>query len=300
MEAQGSPLEEPIEWFLDHLKVERGASLHTCIAYANDLKIAREFFDKRRLELWADLDVVGLTQFESSQPLTLAPATRKRRISALRSFLKFLKRNGEGPTTDLPDTSGIRKPRHLPKALPFKTLQAILDVPDVSTPQGLRDRALLELIYGGGLRISEAVTLDLPSLQLDIATVRVTGKRGKTRYIPLPAETVAWLARYLDESRPKLVKKASRLVILADKGKGMLRQTAYDRLERFAHLAGVSEHVSPHTLRHSYAVHLLQGGADLRAVQELLGHASIATTQVYTGLDMGEVKRKYAKAHPRA
>ena len=300
MEAQGTALDEDIEWFLDHLKVERAASEHTCTAYANDLAHAKAFFLKRELEAWFEVDAASLTAYETSLPLELAPSTRRRRISALRSFLKFLKRNGAGPVTDLPTVDGIRKGKLLPKALPLEKLQRILAAADPASPQGLRDRALMELIYGAGLRVSEAVNVSVNDLQATEQTIRILGKRGKTRLVPLPSETLSWVVQYLEVARPKLAKKPLANLILSDKGLRMLRQTAYDRLEKLVVLAGITDHVSPHTLRHSYAVHLLQGGADLRAVQELLGHASIATTQVYTGLDIEEVRRKYAAAHPRA
>lgn len=158
----------------------------------------------------------------------------------------------------------------------------------------------MELIYGGGLRISEAVALTRADLDLDLATVRVLGKRGKVRVVPLPQATVGWLERYLREARPALTKAPSPLVLLSDTGKPLARQRAYTVLSRYAEGAGIVTSVGPHTLRHTYAVHLVQGGADLRAVQELLGHASISTTQVYTALDMEEVRQRYDQAHPRA
>jgi integrase/recombinase XerD len=193
----------------------------------------------------------------------------------------------------------MRKAKRLPKALPVAEMQALLNAPDISKPGGLRDRALMELVYGAGLRISEAISLRLDELDLDSAAIRVTGKRGKTRLVPLPSLTIPWLERYLAEARPQLVKKPVAQVFVADKGKALARQVAYNRLVRYARLAGIEKTVSPHTLRHSYAVHLLQGGADLRAVQELLGHASISTTQVYTQLDLEEVQKRYRSAHPR-
>lgn len=219
-------------------------------------------------------------------------------MSALRSLLKFLKRRGVVIGTELPDTGGFKKPKLLPKALSLEQMMALLETPDLATPTGLRDRALMELIYGAGLRVSEAIELRLEALHLDTAAVTVTGKRGKTRWVPLPAETIAWIDRYTDTARPRLSKKPIALLLLSNRGLPLLRQTAYAILRRHATRAGL-EHVSPHTLRHSYAVHLLKGGADLRAVQELLGHESIATTQVYTQLDLDEVRRKYKAAHPR-
>jgi len=296
--AQGSALTEAIEWFLDHLKVERGASAHTVLAYHGDLSRAVAFYSARGLESWADLGAADLIAFEATLAPPMARSTAQRRITALRSFLKFLKRNQAGPEAELPSTGGFRKPKTLPKALGLLQLQAMLDLADIKMPEGLRDRALMELIYGAGLRVTEAVTLDTSALDLDHDQLRVVGKRGKTRVVPLPAQTAQWLRRYLDDGRPTLLKGASGLVILSDRGKPLLRQTAYDRIERYARLAGL-EGVSPHTLRHTYAVHLVRGGADLRVVQELLGHESVATTQVYTQLDLAEVRAKYRSAHPR-
>jgi integrase/recombinase XerD len=299
VEAEGSALIEPVEWFLDHLKVERGASEHTLLAYRNDLTVARAFFAKLGILFWADLSPQTLSRYESTLGAPLARTTAQRRMSSLRSLLKFLKKNGEGPECDLPSTGGFKKPKSLPKALSLDQLNALLEAPDLAKPEGLRDRALIELIYGAGLRVTEAVTLERAALDLEAGAVRITGKRGKTRWVPLPAVTAQWISKYILEARPLLAKRPSSLVILSDTGKPLLRQTAYDRLERLSQRAGIETGVSPHTLRHTYAVHLLKGGADLRAVQELLGHESIATTQVYTQLDLQEVQRKYRKAHPR-
>jgi len=299
MEAEAHALGEEIEWFLDHLRVEKGASEHTTLAYHNDLEKAAFFFHKLGLTAWRELAAQQLMQYESSLGPKIARTTAQRRLSALRSFLKFLKKNGEGPSTDLPSTGGFKKAKSLPKALPMEQMLALLGIPDLSKPNGIRDRALLELIYGAGLRVSEAVGLEMSNLALEERSVLIHGKRGKVRHVPLPGETVAWLERYLQDGRPHLAKRANNRVLLSDHGLILLRQTAYDILEKYAKRAGLPDGTSPHTLRHTYAVHLLKGGADLRAVQELLGHESIATTQVYTQLDMEEVRAKYLKAHPR-
>jgi integrase/recombinase XerD len=299
MEAQNHPLGEEIEWFLDHLKVEKGASEHTVQAYHNDLEKAARYLYALGLHRWKELGAKQLMQYESSLGPGIARTTAQRRLSALRSFLKVLKKNGEGPSTDLPSTGGFKKAKSLPKALPLEQMQGLLGIPDMSKPSGIRDRALMELIYGAGLRVSEAVDLEMSNLDIEEHSVLVHGKRGKVRHMPLPSETVTWLERYLRDGRPQLAKRANSRVFLSDRGLNLLRQTAYDILERYAKRAGLPDGTSPHTLRHTYAVHLLKGGADLRAVQELLGHESIATTQVYTHLDMDEVRGKYLKAHPR-
>lgn len=291
-------LNEEIEWFIDHLKVERGASPHTQEAYNGDLAKAAEFFFARGLRAWTEVDAPAIFAYESSLGPPLARTTALRRVSSLRSFLKFLKRNNRGPKADLPATGGFKKPKTLPKALSHEQMRGMLDMPDLGKPSGLRDRALMELIYGAGLRVSEAVTLPVSQVLLEERIIRVTGKRDKTRQIPLPEGIIPSLAKYADEGRPKLMKRASGRFLLSDRGKNLLRQTAYDILAGYAKLAGL-EHVGPHTLRHTYAVHMLKGGADLRAVQELLGHESVATTQIYTQLDLEEVRAKYQAAHPR-
>lgn len=304
MEAEDKPLSphlaEPIDWFLDHLRVERGASPHTINAYHGDLMKAAAFFNSIGIGNWTLIDPPALMRFESSLGAPIARSTAQRRVSSLRSLLKFLKRNQAGPPVELPSTGGFKKPKTLPKALPLADLEKLLSLADVATPTGLRDRALLELIYGAGLRVSEAVELERFALDLDDKAIRVTGKREKTRRVPLPTPTAAWVRRYLEEARPALVTRATSRVFVSDTGRDMRRQRVYFLLDRYARLAGLPKGVSPHTLRHSYAVHLLKGGADLRAVQELLGHESIATTQIYTQLDLDEVRQKYLRAHPRA
>lgn len=228
-----------------------------------------------------------------------APSTLRRRISSLRSLLKFLKRNGEGPAADLPSSTGIRLPKRLPKALKPEDLARLLGAPDISTAVGLRDRALMETVYGTGLRVSEAVGLRIDEIDLDQNAFRVTGKRGKTRWVPVPRQTSPWIEKYLAESRPLLAKRPVAELFLGSRGAKLSRQSAYHILEQHRVTAGIASHVSPHTLRHTYAVHLIQGGADLRAVQELLGHASISTTQVYTQLDLDQLRKAYESAHPR-
>jgi integrase/recombinase XerD len=300
MEEKRSALMSPIDDFLDALRMERGASAHTIDAYRNDLSQALIFFGKNGVAKWESLDAKHLIKYESSLGSPLARTTAQRRLSSLRSFLKFLKKEGRGPAGELPSTGGFRRPKSLPKALSLEQITKLLAIPDVSKPEGLRDRALFELVYGAGLRITEALTLTLEETDLGDAVLRVTGKRGKTRIVPLPGETSLWIAKYVKDARPNLLKKPSALLILSDRGLPLMRQTAYKRLAAICQAAGLPSGIGPHTLRHSYAVHLLKGGADLRAVQELLGHESIATTQVYTNLDMDEVTRKYRNAHPRA
>jgi integrase/recombinase XerD len=298
MEATDA-LAEDLAGFLDHLRSDRSASAHTVDAYRRDLNKAATVLRAEGVTRWEEAEPRHLAAFEASLAGE-SRATAMRRLSALRSLLKHLRRQGADLATDLPATGGHKRAKMLPKALSYAQLTTMLEGPDLDTPSGLRDRALMEMIYGGGLRISEAVALPRADLDLDLAAVRVLGKRGKVRIVPLPESTLTWIERYLREARPLLVKTPSPLVLLSDTGKSLARERAYTVLARYAKAAGIETNVGPHTLRHTYAVHLVQGGADLRAVQELLGHASISTTQVYTALDMQEVRTRYDRAHPRA
>lgn len=290
-------LDSRVEAFLDSLFVERGASSNTVDAYRRDLVAAADFFGRRGCGNWLELDSESVLQFQTVVGTNFSPATARRKLSALRSLLKFERRRNPDMVVELPDTGGFRRERPLPKALTLSELTALLSGPD-GTPKGLRDRAMMELIYGAGLRVSEAIQVRLGDIDWLESSLRVTGKREKTRLLPIPSETKRVLQEYLDASRPLLKPRATDLLLLSDKGMPLTRQFAQLRVRYYAEAAGLS-HVSPHVLRHTYAVHLLNGGADLRAVQELLGHESIATTQIYTHLEMSAVKEAYRKAHPR-
>lgn len=299
MEAKSDALNDGIEWFLDHLAMHRGASIHTVQAYRRDLSAFAQTLRKEGIRDWVEVDDEAVLMLGNGLAGRFVAATAQRKLSALRSLLKFLKKQGAGPVGDLPETGGFRKKKALPKALSREMLERLLAAPDVGTLAGLRDRAVMELIYGAGLRISEVCDLELGEIDHEGRAVRVTGKRGKTRWTPLPESTYLWLSRYLAEARPMLLKRGTGRVFLSNRGLSLRRTTVGLDMRAYQAAAGIGENVSPHTLRHTYAVHLLKGGADLRSVQELLGHESIATTQVYTHLDLDEVARKYKAAHPR-
>jgi len=295
-------LTEPIEWFLDYLAVEKAASRNTVDAYHRDLmQAAKLYFDAGQVD-WAAFcpdDADRFYAWMAGQGLSQTSVRRK--LSALRSFLKFLLREGYDVRSRLPEHTSARKPRRLPKALTEREVEALLAVPDASRAPGLRDRAMLESLYGCGLRVSECCDLVISDLLLQDEVVRVTGKRGKTRIIPIPQGTLMWLVRYLKDGRPALVKpKSPSRVFLNQRGGGLSRSGVFRILQGHARKAGIRKAVGPHTLRHSYAVHLVRAGADLRAVQELLGHESVATTEVYTFLDFDTLREKYRQAHPRA
>ena len=256
-------------------------------AYRHDVEEFGQWLEDRRL-LLAEVDVRVLTDYVSdlgrARPRKLAPATIARKIAAVRSFLRFTL----GPA-QVSDTSlAPRRPRRLPDTPKTAEVEAALDALDGDGPLALRNRALVELVYSAGLRSSEAVGLDLADLDFDREQLHVRGKGGKERIVPLGEEAGYLLARYLREARPGLLRGAENAVFVSARGKRLDTST----LRRiFAH---------PHRLRHAFATHLLEGGADLRTIQELLGHSSLSTTQLYSHVDGRRLRRVYDRAHPRS
>lgn len=299
METQACPLEEDVNSFLAYMRSHRGASHHTLAAYRRDLDQVTLFFLGRGIRQWSDLQTQDFDAYSETLGPPLAIASAQRKMSSLRSLLKFLAKRGGKANLELPVATGFKRKRSLPKALSLEVLDNLLNQIPLDSPIGLRDRCLFELIYGAGLRISEAVELSFDGLDVENGAIRVKGKRGKTRWIPLPESTLAWLQAYMKRARPLLQKRPMERIFLSERGLALRRTTAALQLAKYAKLAGMENPPSPHVLRHSYAVHLLRGGADLRVVQELLGHESIATTQIYTQLDLDAVRSNYAKAHPR-
>ena len=230
-----------------------------------------------------------------------APATVKRRAAAVRSFYKYLLRENvlsEDPTLDL---APPRLPVRLPRVLSVKEIEQLLAAPNLSTARGLRDRAMLELLYGSGLRVSEVIALNLGDVDLSVELVRCVGKGSKERVVPVGSHAVRALRAYQQEARPVLAgRRTPSALFLNRRGGRLTRQGCWKILRGYARQAGISRALTPHVLRHSFATHLLERGADLRAVQEMLGHASIATTQVYTHVARDRLRTVYAQAHPRA
>ena len=307
-------LVEAIAGYLDHLRVERGLAEATISAYASDLRafagdVARATGEGKRADWRSDVAPARHHLAALSRPpRVMRPSTHRRKAAAIRAFYRFCFGEGLierdiGGLLDLP-----RAARLLPDTLDVAEVEALLAAPDAATDVGLRDRALLELLYACGLRISEALRLDLEDLSLGEATVRVIGKGDRERLLPVGDVALDALRRYLDEVRPRWLtglptgRRPARggPVFVTARGARLSRMAAWRGLRRAALTAGLRGHVTPHTLRHSFATHLLEGGADLRVVQELLGHASITTTQLYTHLTGERIKQVYARAHPRA
>ncbi len=304
-----SPAERAIRTYLDHLGVERGLAANTLTSYRRDLRRYAAFLDDHGV---ADLD--GITESVVSNFLMrlregdgdhppLSSTSAARTVVAVRGFHKFAVADGLAST----DPANAVKPptpaKRLPKALPLADVEAILEtagIPD--TPLALRDRALLEVLYGTGARISETVGLDIDDVDTVDATVLLRGKGSKERLVPIGGYALDAVAAYLTRARPELVNATTPggAMFLNSRGGRLSRQSAWSVLVKTAERAGVTRDVSPHTLRHSFATHLLDGGADVRVVQELLGHASVTTTQIYTLVTVDNLREVFATAHPRA
>lgn len=286
---------------MDYLQGERGASAHTVAAYDRDLRQIADFLGAIGIVQWSDLDVVTSAKLRAGLGARgLAPTSIQRKIAALRSFLNFRSTHLRMAQENLPSLESAKLAKRLPKALTEGEMSALLESPDLSKSSGLRDRAMLELLYGGGLRVTELAELKMEHYMPEESLLRIFGKGGKTRIIPIPAASHDWLRKYIDEARPAFSARATSAIFLNRLGGPLSRSGIFRIIRAHAAAAGVQKVIGPHTLRHTYAVHLVRAGADLRSVQELLGHASIATTEIYTHLDMEAVKEKYDAAHPRA
>ncbi|MEP7159538.1 MAG: site-specific tyrosine recombinase XerD [Dermatophilaceae bacterium] len=306
-----SSLDSAARAWLDHLRVERGVARNTMLSYGRDIRRYVGFLRGRGIE-----DMRAVTEGDVSgflahlrdgggdrPPLSASSAARS--LVAVRGLHRFLQ--AEGVTRSDP-AAAVQPPRpvqRLPKAITHREVEALLAAAGAgSTSVALRDRALLELLYGCGARISEAVGLDVDNLDLESSTVRLRGKAGKERVLPLGGYAREAIGAYLVRGRPALVTGSPRsqegAVFLNQRGGRLSRQSAWALLQSAADRAGLTSPVSPHTLRHSFATHMLEGGADVRVVQELLGHASVATTQIYTLITVQHLREVYAQAHPRA
>ncbi len=286
--------------FLTHLALERGASRHTVAAYRGDLAQLQEFLRARAVEI-DDASADDLEAFAGAlERAGLSPATRRRRLAAARSLLRHRGRVGARPLDARPIVALPRLPRRLPRVLTFEQATQVVEHPDAS-PLGLRDRAALELLYGGGLRVSELTGLRPGDLDLERGLVRVEGKGGRQRIVPTGRLAAEASRRYLARGRPFLGKQQEPAAFLLNaRGRRISRQGVFGIVRGHAAAVGIEQPVTPHVLRHSFATHLLERGADLRVVQELLGHASVATTEIYTHLGDGALRAAFERAHPRA
>lgn len=288
-----------LDAFIDHLWLEDGLSRNTLDSYRRDLQLFADWLQKKNLSL------AGAQQTEIQQYLAVKfpkskPRSISRLIASLRRFYRYALRENQVPADPTLQIDSPKLPRSLPKSLTEEDVEALLAAPDINQALGLRDRAMLEILYACGLRVSELVSLKVTEVSLNEGVIRVTGKGSKTRLVPMGEEAVDWVARYLKESRPAILQRQlSDSLFVTQRGESMTRQAFWYLIKRYAVKAGIKKHLSPHVLRHAFATHLLNHGADLRVVQMLLGHADISTTQIYTHVARERLKQLHAMHHPR-
>ena len=295
---------DPAQWqtaerFLEHLKLERRLSEHTARGYRRDLVCLADFCDKHDIGSFTELKSHQLRRFAAvSHAGGLAPRSIQRRLSGVRSFMKYLIREGAMKSNPGADVSAPQVPRRLPGTLDADQMAQILKI-EGSEPETVRDRAMLELFYSSGLRLAELTGLNLGDIDLTDGTVRVTGKGNKMRIVPVGRFARTSMSAWL-EIRSESADAGEQAIFVSNRGRRISPRTVQNRVRYWAQRAGLSQRIYPHLFRHSFATHLLESSSDLRSVQEMLGHADISTTQIYTHLNFQHLAQVYDKAHPRA
>jgi integrase/recombinase XerD len=291
-----------LERFADFLALEQGASPRTSEAYLRDVERLAQFARIKGAASPIEVSSKTLRDFVYHlKDMGLAPASIRRNISAVRTYFRFLMGDGLVVRDPSERLETPKRWRSLPEVLGVDEVSRLLAAPTLDEPLAFRDRAMLELAYGAGLRVSEWITLSTRDVMLDEALVRVFGKGSKERLVPIGRSAIGAVAMYVRELRPRLERGEGKgILFLNARGRPLTRMGAWKILRRYVEVAGITKHVSPHTLRHSFATHLLEGGADLRAVQEMLGHSDISTTQIYTHVDREYLRKVHRQYHPRA
>jgi integrase/recombinase XerD len=290
-----------IDQFLDYLLLERGLAKNTLSSYARDLNKFASFLGKRRIQSFENVKKSDITDFMLFQrDRGLSPNSIARGLAAMKVFFRFLAREGflKNDIASVIETPKLWK--HLPESLSPGEVDKLLAAPELRDWMGIRDKACLELMYATGFRVSELVNLNVQDVNLDLGVIKCVGKGSKERIVPLGKKAKAAVKRYIDKARPRLIKSNTKGgLFLSRLGRKMSRQMLWKIIKRYARKARVSKDIKPHTLRHSFATHLLERGADLRIVQELLGHSNISTTQIYTHINKERLKSIHRKFHPR-
>lgn len=293
-------MDDLIQDYLHYLKIERGLSENTRQSYRQDLKQYQQFLESQKLTTFTEDRFVVLNFLQAQTAAHKAQSSITRIISTLRKFYQYLTREGHIQKDPMLQIDSPKQGRHLPAVLSSEEIERLLKTPDTSTPLGLRDRAILEVLYATGLRVSELVHLKLTDLHLSLGLIQTLGKGDKERIIPIGDVAVNWINQYLERSRNQLTKgKNSPYLFVNFHGNGLTRQGIWKNLKAIVQAAGIEKDVTPHTLRHSFATVLLENGADLRIVQELLGHSDISTTQIYTHISKKHLTEVYQRSHPR-
>jgi len=301
-------LERPFDRYIHYLQAERNVSPYTVRNYTTDLLGSQRikgffvFLTERRVSSLSEVDRSLLRDYLAYLvEQGIVKASIARRLSAIRSFYRYLLREGTLETSPLEKASSPKLDKRLPSFLTVEEAKRLIEAPDLSTPQGQRDRALLELLYASGLRVSELAQLDLEQVNLDTLEIRVWGKGAKERMVLMGKPAAKALNTYLSQGRPKLLGEKRSSALFLNRYGGRLRERRVQRiLGKYAKIAGIEKRVHPHMLRHTFATHLLDGGADLRVVQELLGHANLSSTQIYTHVTQSRAREVYLSAHPMA
>ena len=293
-------MDSEIDLFMDSLAVERGLSANTIAAYSSDLRSFQDYLKESGVCLWREVSYSSISGYIQQLGHSFSPRSRARRLAALRTFFRFLQKAGliEGNPASM-----VQFPKlgpQLPKALTSAQIESLLSQPDLTKPLGQRDRAMFELLYGCGLRVSELAELQLRQIVLEPGYLIVKGKGEKERLVPMGELAAECLRTYLEDGRIKLLKKgAVAEVFVNGRGRSISRQGIWKIIKARARKAAIAEEITPHMLRHSFATHLLENGADLRSLQVMLGHADISTTQIYTHVARERLKEIHRKYHPR-
>ncbi|WP_295625454.1 site-specific tyrosine recombinase XerD [uncultured Nitrosomonas sp.] len=294
---------ELLDEFSDALWLEDGLSRNTLDSYRNDLQLFSAWLKQHNPSnsMLTEVTNSDLLEFLASRvSAKMKASTTSRELSSLKRFYRFLLRQGKISTDPSLNIETPKLQRHLPESLSEKEVEQLLCAPDLMQPLGLRDRAMLEVLYASGLRVSELINLKYSQVGMDMGVLRVMGKGRKERLAPLGEESLEWLDRYTKDARPLLLNGiVTDTIFVTTRGAAMTRQAFWYLIKRYAQFVGIAKQLSPHTLRHAFATHLLNHGADLRVVQLLLGHADISTTQIYTHIARERLKQLHAKHHPR-
>ncbi len=294
--------QEAIGSYLHYLEVERGLAANTLAAYGSDLRIFARFLAGREVNKLSQVTRAEVMDFSRTLRIEgRSPRSVARTVVAVRTFFRFLLREGKVPADPTEDVETPKASRALPRFLSFHEVEKLLMSPDECTPLGMRDGAMLEILYATGTRVTELVSLRVDGVDLDVGYVVAFGKGAKERIVPIGSRAVERVRRYQDGARKVLTKGVDCPYLFTNSRGGQLtRQGFWKIIKKYGILAGVHTHLSPHVIRHSFATHLLEHGADLRAVQQMLGHADISTTQIYTHVNRERLRRMYHKFHPRA
>jgi len=289
-----------IDEFIDHLWLEDGLSKNTLNSYRFDLELFIGWLDKSLKKNILDTSQVDIQQYLSLKFTTSKSRSISRLLATLRRLFRYLLRQNKIKIDPTLEIQSPKLPKSLPKSLSEEDVELLLDAPDLKTNAGLRDKAMLELLYACGLRVSELVNILLTELSMTEGVIRITGKGNKTRLVPMGEEAVDWIKKYIDESRNVILKqRVSKYLFITIRGGAMTRQAFWYLIKRYSIIANIKKPMSPHVMRHAFATHLLNHGADLRVVQMLLGHSDISTTQIYTHVARERLKKLHESHHPR-